>query len=125
MKLISFSALALIALSGCAQNADKITASAVSPFAYHGLTCPQLSAAAYRVSNQLAISTDAQNRKAKNDAAEMGIGLVLFWPALLFLDGNDETATQLAQLKGEMIAIEDANRRQGCNIPFDHQSRPF
>lgn len=38
----------------------------------------------------------------------MGVGLVLFWPALFFLAGDDQKE-ELARLKGEYEALEKAS----------------
>ena len=51
----------------------------------------------------------------------MTVGLVVFWPALLFTQGDGAQAAEVARLKGEMQAIEDASRRRGCGITFDRQ----
>ena len=59
-----------------------------------------------------------QNRKAGSDAMMTGVGVFLFWPALLFAGGDDASASAVARLKGEMQAIEFASNRNGCNIKF-------
>jgi hypothetical protein len=33
---------------------------------------------------------------------------MVFWPAAFFVGGNGQTAAELAQLKGELVAIEQA-----------------
>ncbi len=56
---------------------------------------------------------------ADADAAQMGIGLVLFWPTLLFLEGGDgPEAQEYARLKGERDAIEAVSIRKKCGIEF-------
>ena len=44
----------------------------------------------------------------------MGIGLVLFWPALFFISGDDR-AEELARLKGEAEASEQAAIQKNCH----------
>ena len=61
------------------------------------------------------------DKKADNDAAQMGIGLVLFWPALLFLEGGDgPEAQEYSNLKGEFEALRTAAVQKKCgseNLP--------
>lgn len=50
----------------------------------------------------------------------MGIGLAVFWPALLFLEGGDgPEATEYAQLKGEYEALRQNSVQKRCGIVAD------
>mgnify|MGYP001232624020 CR=1 FL=1 len=54
---------------------------------------------------------------AKKDNAQMGVGLVLFWPALIFLEGGDgPEAAEYAQLKGNYEALQDNAILRKCGI---------
>jgi hypothetical protein len=47
----------------------------------------------------------------------MGVGLVLFWPALFFLEGGDgPEAAEYAQLKGEFEALRENSIQKKCGI---------
>ena len=105
-------------VSGCATNPKDISASYVSPVLYEGLTCEQLTAEASRVSAAAASATGAQKSQAGKDAAMVGVSLILFWPALFFVGGDKANAAEVARLKGEMQAIEQANRQKNCGIVF-------
>jgi len=70
------------------------------------------------VSNAAATASGAQSSQASKDAVATGVSLILFWPALFFIGGDKQTAAQVAQLKGEMQAIEQANISKGCGISF-------
>lgn len=49
----------------------------------------------------------------------MGVGLVLFWPTLFFLEGGDgPQAQEYARLKGERDAIERVSIQKKCGIEF-------
>ena len=53
----------------------------------------------------------------KKDNAQMGVGLVLFWPALIFLEGGDgPEAAEYAQLKGNYEALQDNAILRKCGI---------
>lgn len=114
-----FTCITLTAVvAGCATNPDNISAAYVSPMQYTSYTCPQLQEEATRVSARAAQVAGAQSSKATGDAVAMGVGLVLFWPSLFFIKGDGTTATEVARLKGEMDAIEQASVKRRCGIQF-------
>jgi len=88
---------------------------------YDNLTCKQLQAEAQNVSTAAAAAIGAQQKKATGDNVAMGVGLIVFWPALFFMHGNGAEAAQVGQLKGEMQAIETVNREKNCGIQFQDQ----
>lgn len=121
MKFNTFTALALscaTALSACAQKADQIAPSYVSPLIYQSHNCAQVRQEAARVSGRVAELTGVQNKKAENDAVATGIALVIFWPAAFFIKGNKETSAELGRLKGELEALEQASITRKCGIVF-------
>jgi len=54
------------------------------------------------------------DKKASGDKVKMGVGLVLFWPALFFLKGDGPETQELARLKGEHDALEQAYLKKSC-----------
>ncbi|PCI04501.1 MAG: hypothetical protein COB78_09370 [Hyphomicrobiales bacterium] len=107
-----------IFISGCATKPENIKASYVSPLAYESYECDQLSAEAERVSSHAADVTGVQRKKAKGDAVATGVALILFWPAVFFIKGNNATESEVARLKGEMEAIERVAIQKRCSIRF-------
>ena len=97
--------LTLVYASGCATNPDRLGASYVSPVQYNGYDCDQILAERLRVERRVTELTGKQAKASKNDKVAMGVGLVLFWPALFFLAGGDH-AEELKRLKGEYEALE-------------------
>lgn len=56
------------------------------------------------------------DKEASADEVQMGIGLILFWPALFWLEGgDDERAAEYARLKGERQALEDTAVAKSCD----------
>jgi hypothetical protein len=123
MKTIALAAIAA-SLAGCASHSSDIVAAYVSPIQYQSYTCAQLSEEAARVSSRAAIANGAQDQKATSDAVATGVGVVLFWPALLLIKGDAASAQQVAQLKGEMEAIEQANIQKKCGLQFQRPTTP-
>lgn len=113
-----------LVVAGCAKDANQVGATYVSPITYESYSCPQLGEEAQRVSSRAAQSSGVQDQKATNDKVAMGVGLVVFWPALLFTKGNDENTAELARLKGQMDAIEEISIKKKCGIAFQRAPPP-
>lgn len=113
MKNVLFVAMAAMT-AGCATPTHKISASYASPMMFQSYTCEQLAAETYRIAsrlNQLGVDVDKQ---AKQDKWAMGVGLVLFWPALFMVDGDKGAQSEYARLKGEYEAIQQAASLKDC-----------
>ena len=113
IKILPFVALAVLA--GCAQSADKIKPSYVSPLQYQDLNCKQIRAELGRVGRKMSEVSGIQDKTASNDSVAMGVGLVLFWPALFFIDSSDQKV-EIARLKGEFDALEQAAIQKKCDV---------
>ena len=117
-------AVGSLSLAGCATSPDNITASYVSPIQYSSYSCSQLREEAARVSSRAIEMAGVQSNKATGDAVAMGVGMVLFWPSLFFIKGDGTTAAEVARLKGEMDAIEQASVKRKCGIEFKKSPAP-
>lgn len=121
-----FTAIGALCLlsAGCASSSSEISAQYVSPIQYQNFTCQQISQEAQRVSQRAAQVAGIQDEKSTNDAVAMGVGLVLFWPGLLFIKGDGTTAAELGRLKGEFDALEQASIQKNCGIQFQRTGPP-
>src|SRR5665213_1050119 len=95
-------------LAQCASKSSEITAAYVSPITYQAYTCQQLGQEAQAISAKAAQLSGAQDQKRTNDQIATGVAIVVFWPAAFFVGGDGQVAAQLAQLKGQMDALEQA-----------------
>ena len=110
-----------LAIAGCASKSADIAPSYVSPMNYQNYTCEQLSEEGRNVSSRAAIASGQQDKARSRDAVKTGVGVVLFWPVLLFMDGDGPKSAELASLKGQMDAIEQASIQKKCRIEFQRQ----
>ena len=117
MRIIALAAVAA-ALGGCASKSSDITAAYVSPVMYQNHTCQQLALEAQGVSSRAAQVSGAQDAKRSNDAVATGVAVVVFWPAAFLVGGDGPTAAERGQLKGQMVAIEQASIVKKCGIQF-------
>lgn len=107
----------ILGLSGCASNPDKIDATYVSPLKYKEYDCDQIAMEMDYVGDRTNRLYHRLKKERKADNWQTGVGLVLFWPALFFLEGGDgPEAAEYAQLKGEFNALQDASVSRRCGI---------
>lgn len=123
MRVLWVSALAAV-LAGCASASSDIAPAYISPVAYQQYTCPQLAQEAQAVSQRAAALSGAQDQKRTNDTIATTAAVVIFWPAAFLVGGDKQTAADLSQMKGQMIAIEQASNQKRCGIQFQGQRPP-
>jgi len=58
--------------------------------------------------------TGRLNEAASNDKAIMGVGMILFWPALFALGGTKQQEAELARLKSEYDALQISVTSKKC-----------
>jgi hypothetical protein len=117
MKFIYLGALCT-ALAGCASSSSDVVPAYISPVAYQGYTCQQLAQEAQAVSTRAASLSGVQDSKRTNDTIATTAAVVIFWPAAFFVGGDKQTAAELGQMKGQMVAIEQASVQKKCGIQF-------
>src|ERR1700722_16174661 len=105
-------------LAGCASRSGDIAEAYVSPLQYQSYSCAQRREEAARVSARAAVASGAQDQNATNDTIATTAAVILFWPAAFMIKGNGANAQEVAQLKGDMDAIEQANIQKKCGIQF-------
>jgi hypothetical protein len=121
MRVLGIVALGA-ALGGCASAASDIAPSYVSPVADQSYTCQQLALEAQGISTRAATLSGAQDSQRTKDGLVTAAAIVVFWPAAFFVGGDKQTAAELANMKGQMVAIEQASIAKKCNIQF--QGKP-
>jgi hypothetical protein len=123
MRILGIVALGA-ALGGCASSSSEITPAYVSPVMYQAYTCQQLALEAQAVSTRAASLSGVQDQKRTNDGVATAAAIVIFWPAAFFVGGDKQTAAEPAQMKGQMVAIEQASIQKKCGIQFQGQRPP-
>lgn len=111
--------VSLSLLSGCAKSTSEIPATYVSPMQYERYSCSQLQAEMQTVSQRVSEIGGQVDKTASDDNAQMAVGMILFWPALFFLDGSTPQGAEYARLKGEFDALEKASIRRNCGFHIE------
>ncbi len=102
---------------GCASSPNSIDAAYVSPGKYAEYDCQQIAAEVDNVSHRTNVLYNKLKKERNADNAQMAVGLVLFWPALFFLEGGDgPEATEYAQMKGNLEALRSASVMKKCGM---------
>jgi len=102
---------------GCATHPDNIASSYVSDLQYQNYNCQQLALESGRVNKRISSLYNQARKTANRDAVQAGIGVVLFLPVLLLLEGGDgQVAAEYARLKGEFEAIEKTAIKKKCGL---------
>lgn len=108
-----FAALAATAalLTGCAGSPTNIRSAYVSPALYHGFSCDQIDTEIMAVDGKASDLYHRISHRSHTDNLKMGVGLLVAWPALLFLSGGSgPDAVEYSQLKGQKDALIEARR---------------
>lgn len=105
-------------LGGCASKSSEVPAAYVSPLQYQSYDCKQLAEEATRISSRVQQVSGAQDGKRTSDVVATTVAVVVFWPALFAVKGDDHTTAELGRLKGEMEAVEKAAIAKRCSITF-------
>ena len=102
-------------VSGCASSSGSIDAAYISPLKYNSYTCSQLEQEYARLLQRSGMANKQQDGIASGDTVAMTVGLVLFWPALFFID-TDDKKEEVARLKGELNSVEQAAIQKDCAV---------
>jgi hypothetical protein len=108
---------AALALAGCASSSENIAAAYVSPNQYANYSCDQIREEQARVGTRVRQLAGDVDDNATGDAVAMGVGMILFWPALFFIEGDGPEANEYARLKGEHEALQKAAIEHNCTTP--------
>jgi len=109
----------VILLSGCATQPNKIAAQYVSPMIYQDYDCQQIAFEQARIERRTNELYSSLKNEARADSWQMGLGLVLFWPALFMLEGGDgPEATEYSRLRGEYEALNEVSLYKKCALEF-------
>ncbi|KKL60849.1 hypothetical protein LCGC14_2201190 [marine sediment metagenome] len=106
----------LIIMAGCASNPQKVTSIYQDPGQYLDLSCTQLNEQ-HTLARKRVLAVSYSQRQDRTDDLIWGIGgAIFFLPAMLLMNGNDETVYKLAKAKGEVEAIDIAAARANCAL---------
>jgi len=106
---------AVVILSACASSPDKMQSSYVSPMKYTDFTCKQIGMESENTSRRIQVLYNTLKKESDTDNWQVGLGLLVFWPALIFVEGGDGAeAAEYSRLKGQFEALQTAAVTKSC-----------
>ena len=108
---------AMVGMSACASAPEDIHATYTPATRWQGETCKQLAEETARIGSDVDRVTGQQRQKRQTDQFATGIGVVLFWPALIAMPLTKDHKAELARLKGEYEAVQREQEAQRCGAP--------
>ena len=109
--------LAAAVLAGCATRSADVAPSSVDPAAFSGWDCERLIEESDRVQWRAADVAYAVDARVGNNMIALGLGVTVFWPALLAMRPDGLEAQELGALKGRYEALRQAQTARGCPPP--------
>lgn len=109
--------LAAALLAGCASRSGDVAPRPTDPAAYATWGCDRLYDEIDAVQQHAADVAYAVDSRAGNNMIALGLGVTVFWPALLAMRPDGLEAEQLAELKGRYEALRVVVARRPCPVP--------
>ncbi len=106
--------LVAAALAGCATRSVNVAPKPGDPAAYASWSCDRLWDEIDRVQQDAADVAYAVDARVGNNVIALGVGVTIFWPALLAMRPDGPEAEQLAGLKGRFDALTAASEAKSC-----------
>ena len=103
-----------MAAAGCATSSKDLSATYVSPIQYQQYDCQQLQLEGQRIQRRYVELGGRLDQAASNDKALVGVGMILFWPALFALGGTKQQEAEYSRLRGEYDAVQQAAIEKKC-----------
>ena len=117
--LLPAAAITLVLSAGCASRSVEVRPKPTDPAAYALWTCDRLFDDTDAVQQQAADVAYAVDSRAGNNMIALGLGVTVFWPALLAMRPDGPEAQQLAELKGRFEALRSVALAKSCGTPAD------
>jgi hypothetical protein len=110
-------AIAAAALGGCATRAVHVYPPPADPAEFAGWTCSRIDDELDAVQQRAADIAYAVDEGAGSNIVALGVGMTVFWPALLASRPNGLEAADLERLKGRYEALLTAATLRSCPPP--------
>lgn len=105
-------------LAGCATRAVNVVPLPADPAEFAAWDCARLDDERDRVQQRAADTAYTVDERVGNNILALGMGLMVFWPAMLALRADGPEAADLARLKGRFEALQTAALQRKCPPPL-------
>ena len=105
-----------IAVAGCATRAVNVLPAPANPADFLAWDCLRIDDEQDLVQQRAADVAYAVDELAGNNILALGLGVTVFWPAILAMRPAGLEAAELARLKGRFEALQTAARHKSCPV---------
>jgi hypothetical protein len=113
----ALAAVAAVLVAGCATRAENVRPVPASPAEFLSWSCDRMLSEVDGVQKRAADLAWAVDQRAGNNILALGLGITVFWPAMLALRADGPEAAELARLKGRYEALRQAMDERRCPPP--------
>ena len=106
-------------VGGCATPSADIVPKPGNPAAYASWDCERIFGESDLVRHQAVDVAYAVDSRVGSNLVALGLGVTMFWPALLAMRPDGPEAVELADLKGRDAALRTAAALRPCGPPPD------
>jgi hypothetical protein len=106
--------LVALFVAGCASRSVHVAPEPANPAEFATWPCARIDDEIESVQRRAADVAYTVDERSGNNVVALGIGLTVFWPALLAMRPEGLEAADLARLKGRYEALRVASANQGC-----------
>jgi hypothetical protein len=107
----------MLLAGGCATRSGDIAPAQASPAAFATWSCERIHDEADRVQKRAAEVAYTVDERAGNNIIALGLGLSVFWPALIAMRPPGPESEELARLKGRHEALAVVIAARPCDPP--------
>ena len=108
-------AIIILTLTACAGSPPRPVAT--HQFGDDKMTCAMLASEIQRTQVQIGQKKSAHDAKIGQNAVAIGLGAVLFWPALFFIDAKSDPKLEIDALLDRRDHLRNLAIGQGCYLP--------
>ena len=116
--MLKLSAIALFCalplLANCASSPDSIAAVPYPDQVFRNMTCDQIKAEYLKIEANVANITGQQSSERRKDQGLSLAGGMLLGSSLFLTEGNTETASELALIKGKYESVSRVSAEKKC-----------
>ena len=103
--------------AGCATRSVDVKPLPASPAEFNTWDCARIDDERDLVQHRAADVAWAVDERVGNNILALGMGVTVFWPAMLAMRPDGLEAAELARLKGRFEALDTAARDKACPLP--------
>lgn len=109
--------LAVLVLAGCVTRSVDVAPLPANPADFAAWGCDRIDDETDLVQQRAAEVAYSVDERSGNNIIALGVGLMVFWPALIATRPPGPESDELARLKGRFEALRGAAQAKGCPPP--------